>query len=134
MRWNRAITVAVGALGLTAAAWSLFDAGPVGWLPRCVFHQLTGLHCPGCGMTRATFAVLHGQLGLAFRCNPLGVVLLPLTVVGLVPELWGWVRNKPPRYRLALGPYGGWVIVWAVLAFWLLRNLPWWPFTLLAPP
>jgi hypothetical protein len=134
MQRNRAIIVAIGVLALLVTAYVLREDGRVGWLPACAFHELTGLHCPGCGMTRATFAALHGQLGLAFRCNPLGVVLLPLTVVGLALELAGWVRAKPPPFRLSLGRYGGWVIVWTVLAFWLLRNLPWWPFTLLAPP
>jgi hypothetical protein len=134
MRWNRAILLALVVIALVATAWVLREHGRVAWLPECQFHRLTGRHCPGCGMTRATFAALHGQIGHAFRCNPLGMVLLPLTIVGLALELSGWVRAKPPRWRLSLGRYGGWVIFWAVLGFWLFRNLPWWPFTLLAPP
>ncbi len=134
MRFNRAIIVAVGVLVLMVALGWLRQHGPVGWLPPCTFHRLTGLHCPGCGMTRATFAALHGRFGLAFRANPVGMVLLPLVIIGLGLEVLGWARAKPLPWRLSLGAYGGWVVAGTVVVFWLLRNLPWWPFTLLAPP
>ena len=42
-------------------------------------------------MTRAAAAILHGDLAAAFRYNPVGFVLLPLALVGLVPEWLGWV-------------------------------------------
>ena len=40
-----------------------------GW--PCVFLWLTGIPCPGCGMTRAWIAVLRGQLTAAFAYHPL---------------------------------------------------------------
>ena len=39
--------------------------------PRCVFKASTGLDCPGCGLTRASHAVLHGRFADAWRLNPL---------------------------------------------------------------
>lgn len=39
----------------------------------CLFRRLTGLPCPCCGMTRACFAVLKGNLVEAVRSNPLVV-------------------------------------------------------------
>jgi hypothetical protein len=134
MHLTRALAVALGALALAIAAMTLRSHGPAGWLPACTFHHFTGLLCPGCGMTRASFAALHGRLGQAFRCNPVGMVLLPLALTGLALEVCGWVRAKPLPVRLSLGARGGWFIAWTILAFWFLRNLPWWPFTLLAPP
>ncbi len=104
------------------------------WLPGCVFHKLTGLHCPGCGMTRAAHATLHGRLGEAFRYNPLGMILLPLAGVGVGIGVIGWVRRKPLPFRLNVGGVGAWGIVWLVVGFWVLRNIQCWPFTLLSPP
>jgi len=104
------------------------------WLPVCTFHRLSDLHCAGCGMTRAAHATLHGRIGEAFRFNPVGMVLLPLACVGIGIEILGWVRGKPLPFRLNVGATGAWVIVWIVVAFWILRNIPCWPFTLLAPP
>lgn len=135
MRPDRALFVALGVLALAVAACLLYQNGPTGlaWLPNCKFNEFTGLHCPGCGMTRAAHATLHGRIGEAFRFNPVGMILLPLAVVGLAIEIGGWVREKPLPFRLSVGVRGAWVIVWVIAGFWILRNLPWWPFTLLAP-
>lgn len=38
-------------------------------LPPCMFHQLTGLNCPGCGGTRATQALLRGDWHAAWHFN-----------------------------------------------------------------
>ncbi len=123
-------------IALAIAAFQLHQRGPFGqaWLPGCMFHKLTGLHCPGCGMTRAAHATLHGRLGEAFRFNPLGMILLPLAFIGVGIEVIGWVRRKPLPFRLNAGGKGAWAIVWLVVSFWILRNLTYWPFTLLSPP
>ncbi len=128
--------MALGMLVLVCAAFALREKGPSGlaWLPGCLFKQFTGLDCPGCGMTRAAHATFHGKLGEAFRFNPVGMILLPLALAGVGIELIGWIRGKPLPFRLSVGVMGNWIIVWLVISFWVLRNLPWWPFTLLAPP
>jgi hypothetical protein len=104
------------------------------WWPSCLFKKFSGLECPGCGMTRAVHATLHGELGKAFRFNPVGMVLLPLALCGLAVEVWGWVCAKPPPFRLHVGARGAKILMWIVLSFWILRNIPYWPLTLLAPP
>lgn len=99
----------------------------------CVFHEATGWHCPGCGMTRAAFATLHGQFFEAFRQNPLGMVLLPAALVALVPEVARWTKGLPPKQVVRIGRRGTVGLVLAVIAFGVLRNLPWVPFCWLAP-
>jgi len=89
--------------------------------PPCPFHHLTGLHCPGCGSLRATHQLLHGHLAAAFALNPLWVVLIPILVVISIP------RFRPK------GPLVPWLFFAVIVLFGILRNLPWWPFTLLAP-
>src|SRR5437867_510709 len=49
--------------------------------PRCQFHRLTGLNCPGCGSLRALHEVTHGHVVMAFRLNPLFVLALALAGV-----------------------------------------------------
>lgn len=44
--------------------------------PICQFHQLTGLNCPGCGSTRALYALVHGKFRDALRDNALFVLIL----------------------------------------------------------
>ena len=91
------------------------------WLPKCMFHQLTGLYCPGCGATRALSAMLHGDLKSSLHNNLLLFPLLALIAVLIVkPE----ISLKRP---VAVA------IVAVVLLFTILRNIPAAPFTYLAP-
>src|SRR5471032_2517827 len=53
-----------------------FNPSTHGFYPVCLFHQLTGLNCPGCGATRALFALLHGQFLLALKDNALFIFAL----------------------------------------------------------
>lgn len=91
------------------------------WLPKCMFHQMTGLYCPGCGATRALSAMLHGDLKSSLHNNLLLFPLLALIAVLIVkPE----ISLKRP---VAVA------IVAVVLLFTILRNIPTAPFTYLAP-
>jgi hypothetical protein len=84
-------------------------------------------------MTRAAYACLDGRIVDAFRFNPFGMVFLPLAFVALSIEVFFWVRGETPTWRLPIGKRGAVVIALTLIAFGLLRNLPWWPFSLLAP-
>lgn len=135
MHGKRALALAFGGLVAALLAFMLYRNGPSGMgLPGCLFHRLTGLECPGCGMTRATHAALHGRIGEAFRFNPVGMVLFPAALLGLGLELAGWVRGKPLPFSFRIGGRWAWGIVGILLVFWILRNIPVWPCTLLAPP
>jgi hypothetical protein len=129
----------ISAVGLTilACAFSLVlfvcDPAEDHLFPPCPFHALTGLHCPGCGTLRAIHQLLHGHLLTALAFNPLAVIAAPFVGVSLLRQLrmvFGG-QTLAPRRTMA----GGWI--WAmlgiILLYWLLRNLPWHPFTLLAP-
>ena len=135
MRAGRAWLVAGGLCATLLAGWALYRGGPsAAWLPGCLFHRLTGLECAGCGMTRALHALLHGRVGDAFRHNPLGMVLLPVALLASGLELAGWVRGRPLPCRIRVDGRLAWGLLFLVLGFWVLRNIPLWPFTLLAPP
>jgi hypothetical protein len=129
MSWKRLAIVVSGMVLLGAAAWQLREGGPGGvpLLPGCIFRRFTGLACPGCGMTRAAFHALNGRLGQAFAMNPLGMVLLPVALAALVPEVMNWVRLRPRGWSLRPGRRLAGAIAVAVIVFWIWRNTPWWP-------
>jgi hypothetical protein len=58
------VTVAAAAAGL---AWLTLH---LPW-PVCTFRALTGLPCVTCGATRSVLAFSQGDLGAAWRLNPL---------------------------------------------------------------
>lgn len=43
----------------------------------CLFHKLTGLKCPGCGMTHAIAQLWAGQIRKAWEFNALCISVLP---------------------------------------------------------
>jgi hypothetical protein len=91
----------------------------------CGFHRLTGLPCPGCGLTRSLASISHLHLGAALRYHPFGVVIyalfVGLTAAGLAGErrrllLRAWVER---RARTVGAVYGG--LVAAFIGFGLVR-------------
>lgn len=74
----------IAAFALTAAALALlyiFGGG------LCIFRLLTGIPCPGCGMTRALAAVLRGDAASAFSFHPLWWTL-PLLLLLLLHTMF----------------------------------------------
>ena len=123
MHKDRAIWVSLAVLGLAFAAFMLRENGGAGWMPGCFFKKATGFDCPGCGMTRATYATLHGRIFDAFKFNPVGMVVLPLALIGFGIEILGWVRGKPLPFRLNPGRWGATVIAVVMVVWWVGRNL-----------
>ncbi len=97
------------------------------WYPGCPLHQVTGLHCPGCGGTRAMYALLHGDLAGASRDNLLLLFALP---AGAILGATTLLRHPPsPRVWACLGG----LLLAAALIFGILRNLPFPAFEFLRP-
>ena len=92
----------------------------------CPLRTLTGLDCPLCGATRATFSLLRGDLATALDFNALYVVLLP--VLAVIVVLWFTRRRMPPLVRARAFP---WVALAVAVIYTAIRNLPWEPFTYL---
>lgn len=98
--------------------------------PGCLFRAFTGLYCPGCGMTRMLHALVHGDLARAASMNALALAGLPVLGTFVVEQLAG-MQLLRGRLRRVLFDGRLWII--AALVFGVLRNLPWAPFTALAP-
>jgi hypothetical protein len=126
--------VALALVALAGASWLLEHYAPdaTGPYPPCLLHAWTGLHCPGCGSTRALHALVHGKFGAAFGFNSLAMLFFTAMLPWTVRQ--GWLGLRHNQFAtLALPPNTGWAVVWVVTGFTLARNLPWPPFSWLAP-
>ena len=123
-----AFAALVAGTGGTVALLSRFDPRTAGFFPPCVFHRLTGLHCPGCGATRALHALVHGDLVGALHDNAVFVLMLP-AIVGLL----GAEVLLPPGRRPFVPAWAIWTLCAALTVFTLARNVPVYPLSLLAP-
>lgn len=61
----------------------------------CPFQAITGLGCPGCGMTRALLLVSQLQWIPALRMNPLVFLLLGFAVLSLAE----YIAKRSPSTR-----------------------------------
>lgn len=105
-----------------------------GMYPQCLFRQLTGWHCSGCGATRCLHAMLHLRFEEALRKNVLAFAGVPVLGFFFLRSLWRWMRHRPqPPPLRAPSPWLAVAVVVAILGFGVVRNLPWPPFTWLAP-
>jgi len=117
------ILLAVVAAGGAASVLFFFAPEQHGFYPRCLFHALTGLQCPGCGGLRAAHRLLHGDLAGAFHFNPLMVMLAPLVVVWLAAYGIQWTRSAR-IWNSFSRPIWGWTLLAISVAFGIIRNLP----------
>ena len=102
------------ASGIAAAGLTYLLAVPNQYKIPCAFNYATGLQCPGCGLTRASMAILRGDIQAAYNFNQL-VFFVPI----FLGALYLANRSKHAKpLRLAL------VIIGAIatLGFFLLRN------------
>ena len=118
-----------------AAAGSLYFVDPrvAGNYPACPFLLLTGCYCPGCGTLRALHRLLHGDVGSALGYNPLAVLMLPfLSVAGIDGVARAFGKVLLPDFN-TLPHQLAWGLLAGIILFWALRNIPVYPFTILAP-
>lgn len=101
-----------------------------GILPKCFFHELTGLYCPGCGVQRSFHALLNGHISGAIDYNLLFVLFLPLIIYFILVFTWG---KKHAASSFIYKPVFSFTVLIAVVSFWVLRNIPFRPFSWLAP-
>jgi hypothetical protein len=129
--WRLASIIALLAIVAAIALIRSLGPTPPAWYPPCPFHALTGLYCPGCGSAHVLHDLAYGHIDEACEQNILIVVLVPFILAWVIASLWRGLRHNQPPLRIPLGVALPLLI--AIIAFWILRNLPTWPFTLLAP-
>ena len=58
----------------------------------CLLHRLTGLYCPGCGISRMFLHILKGEWQEAFSSNCVVFCLLPFFGAGYLRHTYRYIR------------------------------------------
>lgn len=79
-------------LGCYLALPVLLYAIPLGWITHggptiCLFKNLFGTECYGCGMTRAIFSLLHFDFSSAYAYNRLVFLVAPILAYLYIKEV-----------------------------------------------
>lgn len=87
----------------------------------CIFKKLTGLYCPGCGITRMFLSLLRFDIYQAFRYNPLVFILLVSYIFYTIIDL---VKYSKTNKHLKISNKIYWTLLILVFCFAILRNIP----------
>ena len=120
-------------LGSLFYVYSFFNPVEHSFFIPCPFNYVTGYHCPGCGSQRAIHQLLHFNVLGALKMNPLLVLSLPLLIFGVGVQIWNFIFETQYRIKIFYSNifiYGYFIIV---VLYWVIRNIPYEPFILLAP-
>lgn len=114
------ITVGVPVLLIAALIFreQIFALSAV--LGKCIFHEVTGFYCTGCGNTRSVKALMRGDILLSIRNNP-AIVFLTAALGLLYCEAALDLAGK----RVKLLPRKAW-LWWTIfvlfIIFYIVRN------------
>lgn len=90
-----------GIFGVLAAViclivWKVTGQSFIPPVPPCTIHAVTGLYCPGCGGTRAVYALIQGKFFTSFYYHP----IVPYTAA-----VGGWFLISQSIARLSRGRF-----------------------------
>ncbi|WP_189703086.1 DUF2752 domain-containing protein [Streptomyces anandii] len=119
------LAVPLAVLAAVAAAFAyvgMVDPNEPGHYPVCPLLRYAGIYCPGCGGLRSAHAFVHGDFAAALHDNALAVAgYLAFAVVWTV---WAFRAARGRPLRLEPGPAHLWALGGLLLAFTVVRNLP----------
>jgi hypothetical protein len=114
-------------LPLTSAVFAVSAAWRVSELPGlvlCPFRAVTGLPCPGCGMTRAFCSIGHGEFARAFGYNALAPFVFVAAMLLWAHALSTVLKLDSARAaleRLKPSPRVTRIMLAVTLAWWVVR-------------
>ena len=128
--WSRHLAARLGASILTAAALiAVPHALPAiaRWTDAaCLFRGLTGLPCPGCGITTSLLALARGDVQASWSANPAGLGVAALLAGQVVVAAVAMRRGAPGSGSLPWLAWldrmamGGLVAAWVGRLMWTL--------------
>ena len=88
----------------------------------CVFHEITGLRCPGCGITHSIMCFLAFDIQGAIQSNALSVAIILFIIWTFVYTSYKYVKTG--IYRLSAGGNIPEISFLVSLILWgIIRNL-----------
>ncbi len=97
----------------------------------CIFKKITGLYCPGCGITRCFLSLLKLDYYSAFRYNMLVFLLLPFLIFYVLYNIYLYITNEEDKIIKKISKKVWYALLIVTILFGILRNTE--MFSYLAP-
>ena len=88
----------------------------------CVFYQITGFSCPGCGITRMCLNILRGNIAEAIKCNPAVFFCTPPFAIIVACSLLRYIKTGERTMRKWQNAVL-YIIIGVLLVHGVLRNV-----------
>lgn len=98
----------------------------------CTFKSVTGWDCAGCGGQRALHQLLHFDVLSALKYNALFVLIFPYALVLIFFSIRQFITGKTFPKSFWFSNKMALIFIFVLLLFMMVRNLPYFPFTLLS--
>ena len=120
---RRICKVLIMLAAISAAGFIYYILSCHGITLPCVFYEITGLYCPGCGATRMCTNLLKFNFYKAFRSNQVSFFIIPMLAVIFSRQLYCYIKYGKPKNEK-------WMTVLCIIAlialliFGIIRNIP----------
>lgn len=117
------IILGIAATAVVLTLLYLFNPVETEYAPKCVFHELTGWSCSGCGMQRFLHAMMHGRFLEAISYNYMLIILIPYTLLfGIERFILTGAPQKSLR-NVVEGRLMAYVLIGVVPCWMIIRNI-----------
>lgn len=89
----------------------------------CVFNELTGLKCPGCGITRCLFHLINLDFREAFYDNPLVFIYLPFIIFYFLYLSYLYVYDKKDNLLIKIPNSFKYLVLIITIIYGIIRNI-----------
>ena len=93
-----------------------------GFYIPCVYRKLTGLKCPGCGVTRCIFAIINLNFKEAINQNILICIYLPFLFLYYIYKSYIYIYDKKDKVITKIPNWFFICIIIITLLYGVLRN------------
>ena len=120
-RYKSLILLIIFLLSLVYFYYCIFNHYNIGI--SCLFHELTNLYCPGCGITRMIYSLINQDFYQAFRYNPLMFLLTPIFLILLGDLIINHFNRRKPLISKIPNKILYFTIV-ILIIYGIMRNIP----------
>lgn len=89
----------------------------------CMFHKITNLYCPGCGITRMVLSILKLDFYQAFRYNPLCFIISPFIFIYAFYQFYIFIFMKKDNLTNKIPNIIYIILLVILIVFGIIRNI-----------
>lgn len=111
-----------------------YNPNSFNFYPKCIIYKHTGMYCTGCGSQRMLHFLLNLSFCKAIQSNALAFTFFILLIYEVFVHFLNTKTKSYSIFKLLNSKrYVSLIILVVIVAFTILRNIPIYPFNLLAP-